>query len=206
MKQALFPLILLTTVFAGCASVDPYIGEQIIQHQVADISFTFQLLSEDHLKNLYGKTENPFINFPGRFPKKEFFVFDTEISAETTTLDISRSTMSILIGSDVYKASNDFNLTRAWTPYFASDREQLHMKNKINKLLKPANITVSPENPFKGLLVFLVPQSEDIDAVIRIPAVSQEGDEGIIEVPFKVKRMVVGTNGTVEKNTGIFSE
>jgi len=104
------------------------------------------------------------------------------------------------------RGSNSYSLIQDWSPYFGSDSEELHMKSKINKLLGSDKITVTPETPFQGLLVYLIPVSESADALMHIPARVPGGDEGVMEIPFKLMKFIDGEKERPSENTGIFAQ
>ncbi|OQY31629.1 MAG: hypothetical protein B6241_13450 [Spirochaetaceae bacterium 4572_59] len=178
----------------------------VIEEQVSDIHFKLTLLDRPSLISQYSKEDNPFIDFPGKLPPRYFFVFETEISTEVSTVDFSQKNITMQIESDMYKCSNTFTLKKAWEPYYENDSQELHMGRTINRTLKPADFTVSPDKPYKGTLVFLVPIKEAQEATIMIPARTPEGDEGIIEIPFTLKKMVDGKEEVPSENTGIFAQ
>lgn len=200
-------LLLLTVLtFVACTTTN-YQGEVIvIEEQVSDIHFKLTLLDRPSLINQYGKKDNPFIDFPGKLPPRYFFVLETEISTEESTVEFSQKNITIQVGLETYKCSNTFTLKKAWEPYYDNDSEQLHMGKTINRILKPVNFTVSPGNPYSGTLVFLIPVKDAQEATIMIPARTPGGDEGIIEIPFTLKKMVDGKEELPSENTGIFAE
>ena len=203
-RLLLLLLILLSLTVFACKTVD-YQGElQVIETQVADIHLKLTLQDRESLLNMYRKDENPFIDYPGKFPRKYFFVFRTEITSETSTVEFNQSDITIQAGSETYKCLNTFTLKKAWEPYYDSDRQQLHKEIIINKTLKPADFIVTPEAPYKGTIAFLIPKPEETEAVILLGAKTPEGDEGVIEIPFEIK--MNSDEGFPQENTGIFAE
>ena len=205
-KRMLPLMILCALAFISCKTVD-YQGELvIIEHQVSDIHLKLTLLDRDTLIDRYGKEANPFIDFPEKLPRRYFFVFDTEINSEVSTVNFAKKTITIKVGSDEYKTSNPFTLQKAWEPYNDNDSQELHRGRTINKTLKPVEFTVAPDSPYEGLLVFLVPVKEAKEATLFLPASTPDGDEGVIEIPFTLKKMVDGEEEIPSENTGIFAE
>ncbi len=205
--RKIFPtLLFLLLVLSSCKTVQYNYEDQVITHEVADITVKMTLLSEAHLQELFGKEENPFINYPSKFPRKYFFVFETEITTQTSTVSFDRMNSSLKIGNAYYKGANQYNLPRDWAPYYENDRAELHMKTKIKQTLKPDDFTVSPDNPFTGYLVFLVPVGEEREGTVQLPAFTPDGDEGVIEIPFAIEKFIDGEVAVPSDNTGIFAE
>ena len=190
----------------GCRSVDYVPSQDTIVYKLSDITITLTPLSQENLISSYGKNENPFINYPGRLPHKTFVVFDVEIRSQNTILESSRRNMELILENVVIRGENKESLTNAWNHYFSSDRQELHMKKTIRELLREDMFTVTPDNPFQGLIVFLIPLKETSDALLRIPAKTSGGDEGIIEIPIKMLRFQNGELVMPEENSGIFNQ
>ena len=206
--QLILLLVSGALLFTSCRTVDYQSELQVVEQQVADIHIKLTLLDRNTLIDRYGEEFNPFIDFPGKLPRRYFFIFDLEIDTETSVIDFSQKNMAINIGSDQYGAMNDFKLKRDWEDYNENDRQKLHRGITINETMKPVEFTVSPDNPYKGLLVFLVPVSNDTspESSIILPATASNGDEGIIEIPFKLARYEDGEKAVPTENTGIFAE
>ncbi len=211
MQRFTYPTLLLALavlVLTACQTVDYQSELQVVEHHVSDISIKLTLLDRNTLIDRYGKEDNPFIDFPGKLPRRFFFVFDLEIETEESEVSFSQKTMAINIGSNQYRASNDFKLKKDWEPYHETDNQMLHREITINKTLKPAVFTVSPDKPYKGLIVYLIPVSDEAspESSIILPAKASNGDEGIIEIPFDLVRYEGGEKAVPSENTGIFAK
>ncbi len=205
--RAIIPVLLFSlAILTGCRTTTYQPTQDTIEYKISDIQFRLTPLTRDNLIELYGKDENPFIDFPGKLPPRYLLVFDTSITTETSEVEFSRETITISIGESTYKASNYFTLNSNWNSYYDNDTQALHMRNRINKTLKPSEFSASPDAPFKGFLVFLIPIKDATKGTIRIPAKTPQGDEGVIEIPFTLEKYIGKDKAIPSENTGIFAE
>ena len=179
---------------------------EVIEHQVSDIHFQLIPLTREDLIEKYGKESNPFIDYPGKLPRKFFLIFDTVITTEQSEVEFSRDTITVTIGNSTYKTLTYFSLQTIWNAYDESDRASLHRKKTIMNTLKPSAFSAGPVNSFKGTLAFLIPLKEDTKGVLHIPAKTPEGDEGVIDIPFTLEKYIDGEKAVPSENTGIFAQ
>jgi len=203
------------TLFSGCSSIQITGSSEPFIQDVADIHFELTLLGRDELRERFGKDENPFIDYPGKLPRKHILVFQASISSEETVLSIDRNETYVTIANGNHKGMSARRLINVWEPYYRDDRDEAHKKRTMNTNLKSDTIEVSPDSPFQGLLVFMIPVDENTKGIAVLPAVTSSGDRGDVEIPFSYRFVDGGIKGysetekedsSVEKNTGIFAD
>ncbi|MDC7234445.1 MAG: hypothetical protein PQJ58_14525 [Spirochaetales bacterium] len=222
MKQKILLILLpVLLILSSCKTTEFTPETPVINKTVGDVEFTLRYVTESEIAEKHGTKANPFYRYPGKLPRKQFFVFETSIESESTELEISLRDITIsLDGMAESRARSRRTLAVDWQPYITADFEESQMKAKMKKSMSSDTILVTPEESFKAWIVFLTPVSDAFvqnifsapkegpsNAVIRIPAKTASGDEGIVEIPMNMGVMA-GNSEESEKpvNTGIFSE
>lgn len=205
----------------SCTTTEFTPDTPVLNKTVGDVVFNLRYVSESEIAQVHGTKANPFYRYPGKLPRKQFFIFETSIESESTELEINLREITIsLDGMAESRARSRRTLAVDWQPYIKADYEESQMKSKMKKSMSNDTITVTPDEPFKAWIVFLTPVSDAFmqnifsapkegpgNATIRIPAATRDGDEGIVEIPMNMGVMA-GSSEEEQKpvNTGIFSE
>ncbi|MBF9018068.1 MULTISPECIES: hypothetical protein [unclassified Oceanispirochaeta] len=224
MKRILIlPLILMTLlILTACQSTEFTPDTPVIEKTVGDIVFQLRYVTEQESRKRFGDDYNPYYNYPGKLPRKQFFVFDTTITTMSSEVEIKLRDITISLDDrSESRARSRRTLDIDWQPYYDSDFEQAQKKANMKKTMSGDTIIVTPDQPFKAWIVFLpsissdflqniflVPKDGPANALIRIPAKTDSGDEGIVEIEMNMGEMA-GTAAQEEatpSNTGIFEE
>ncbi len=138
--------------------------------RIDDSTFTFQLLPEDYLGQLYGRDGNVFANYPGLLSPKKIFVFQVDIEAGTGGLDINVNDFNFQLGEISGQSRTKRSLLRSWQTYLKDDSS----KDKAVKITKQNmfrdKIVIAPDETISGWIVFLenYPNREDAELSLKI--------------------------------------
>ncbi|MDA3955197.1 hypothetical protein [Oceanispirochaeta sp.] len=181
--------ILISLAFfllAGCQSHEsPIAPGVVIKQDLGDISLTLTLLTEEELLKRHGKSGNPFVAYPGKIPRKDFFVFDTTISSESRKVLFNMQEILLNLDTGVSdNAKSRATLLRTWDFYLKDDNSKAQMKRIIKQNLSDNSFTAAPGEDYRGYIVFLVNTEAAKEGTLLIPVETSDGDKGIIEMPF----------------------
>ena len=194
------PLYLLLTL-AGCQSPkSPIAPGIVIEQNLGDISLKMTLLTEEELVKRHGRDENPFYAYPGKVPRKDFFVFDTVITTENSEINFILDEILLTLDTGITdNAKNRNTLLGTWDFYLKNDISQAQMKRVIKQNLSENKFMVTPSEDYKGYIVFLVKSEAAKEGILQIPAETAEGDKGIIEIPFHFAQEAKGSENLFSK-------
>jgi hypothetical protein len=224
MKRILIlPFIAITLLLlSSCQSTEFTPDTPVLEKTVGDIEFQLRYVGEKESRELLGDEYNPFYNFPGKMPRKQFFVFDTLITSESSEVEIELRDITIsLDGRAESRARSRRTLDIDWSPYYEDDFEEAQKKTNMKKTMSRDTIIVTPDEPFQAWIVFLpsisdaflqniliTPKDGPANALISIPAKTADGDEGIVEIEMNIGEMMgdAAQEELAPSNTGIFEE
>ncbi len=223
MKKILVKLtVLVTLFFTGCKTTEFIPETETITRNIGDITITMRYISEAETVEKFGTNHNPYYRYPSKLPRRQFFVFETSIVTEESDLSINMRDITIsLDGGNQSKARSVSTLDIDWKPYYKTDSEQARKKANMRKTMSGNSIEVTPDQPYNSWIVFLpaisktslqsmvkAPVDGPADILIRIPATTAAGDEGVIEIPMNLSAITAGVDDeeNLPRNTGIFSE
>lgn len=221
-RKTILILIFIMIIIAGCKTVEFTPESETIEKKVGDIQFELRYVSEAETVELLGKDYNPYYGYPGKLPRKQFFIFETSITSESSEAEIKLRDITISLDeSSPSKARSQTTLDLDWKAYYKTDSERARKKSNMKKTMSGDTITITPDQPFQGWIVFLpsvstallqniliAPKDGPSNAVIHIPAKTAAGDEGIVEIEMNMGEMMRDSldEEIVPANTGIFSE
>lgn len=223
MKRILFlPFVAITLLLLNsCQSTEFTPDTPVLEKTIGDIEFQLRYVSETETRKRFGDEYNPYYDYPGRVPRKQFFVFDTVITTESSEVEIVLRDITISLDDRAEsRARSRRTLAIDWSPYYKTDFEEAQKKTNMKKTMSSDTIIVTPDQPFQAWIVFLPAISSDFlqniliapkdgpaNAVIRIPAKTAAGDEGIVEIEMNIGEMVgEDLQEETPQNTGIFGE
>jgi hypothetical protein len=190
--------ILLFLVSILSCRTSPYeTAEVTAVKQLADVTLTLTYLSEEDLIQLEGKPfrptdtamertgYNPYILPSKGIFQRELLVFRLHAVSEETVLRFTLTDICLTMGGVVDSAKNINRLMVHWDG-FLDDSEDTFMRESAMRTLLPYDCIVAPGEPLEGYLVFFknFPKTGG-DAVISIPAETDSGDSGVIEIEFE---------------------
>ena len=74
MKRILILLLpAAVSLLTGCQSTEFTPSTPVTTQRAGDIEFELRYVSEKETREVYGDDYNPFYNYPGKLPRKQFF-------------------------------------------------------------------------------------------------------------------------------------
>lgn len=157
--------------------------------QVGDITFKATHLSSSELNKRHGKINNPYTGRPKGFVF-DTIVFELEISSTESTLFFNLTDCQLKIEGNAESADNRMRFLSDWRPYTinagkSAIADYFTLKQKVDKTMLPNKVTVTPEKPIKGYIVFngMYPKGLG-ESSIKIPVSMANGDGGNVRIEF----------------------
>lgn len=184
MKPKLLYLLFFPLVLTGCMTYDYVPQNKVVTKKVADVSVTLTYMTQSELRKRHGSESNPFVDMPKGVFQRDLVVFLCEIETEETIIEIASPKIIMRMGDKTDKAKTVITYMLYWKGY-VNDSIYNAMVDKCKQYLIPQNFTVRPGKKVQGYLVFFNNLPPEMgQAIISIPAVTEGGDAGIIEIPF----------------------
>lgn len=196
--------LLLLFTFWGCTSKPTMTTLKPLTKKVADITFSLKYLSEKELLSLHRREGNVFADYPGRIPPKKTIVFALDISTEETIVNFNINDIHLSIGEQTGASKTQYQILRAWQSYLKEPTAERKAKKMVKQRMFIDEITVTPETPASGWIVFLENYPDSGSAVLSIEMSTDNGDAGTIEIPMDFS--IDETQLSFIENTGIFSK
>ena len=206
------PLILISTailLLTSCMTKSPVATEQkTVTAQIADIGVELTYLTRDTLIDRHGSNryynQNPFVDYPGLFPRKNVVVFETRITTQESTIEMNIREIELKIGEKSGKATTVLYLRNLWKAY-KDDQGWPKIERATRQFMFPDDITIDPDNPALGYMVFPYSYPREGGAgLLTMTFSTPEGDKGTLEIPMQFSED--GADPYAEsENTGIFA-
>ena len=182
-KPALF-LMCITIIFFSCRTVPFETEDRIYIQQVGDVTITLTYLTENDLVKANGRENNPYILKSKGVAQRDLMVFKFKGESDTTKLYFNVTDVSLTMAGVTDNAKNAMRFLTYWKGY-VDESEVNAMDSRIRHTILPDLCKILPEKPLEGYLVFNknFPNMGG-EASIQIPAYTDDGDTGIIEIPF----------------------
>lgn len=200
------------TFFSSCANTPSKVETTEYVQQIGDIVVNVRYLNRGYLLAEHGDDGNPYIDFPSMLSKDDLICFELEVYSEETSIEIERSSITLKIGEVTEGSIEKFGLTFLWQSYF-DEGEMTEMDSIVDQTMKRGPFKVSPGNPLLTYLVFNGRYPEAGEALLSLPAITDLGDQGVIEIPFIFVSSELKSDSDLDfdengkiKQTGIFSE
>ena len=197
-------------VAASCTSTAPEVSSrEPIIIQAADLTISLLPKSRDELRDIYGsnsdRLRNPYIDHPSKITKKRLVVFDVNITTEESTVLFELRENSLMIGGQTAQGTTRQLLANLWKGY-ASQEEQAGLHDLMLRSMLEREISVSPDNPAQGYIVFAHNYPEGGgDGLITFHVKTPDGAMGTLSESIQFTNKGVEEEGDT-MNTGIFSE
>ena len=184
-------IIGLISLLLGCASLPERYAEEAtktLESQEGQIRVVF--LSEEELLKRFGRTENPYVNYPGKFPPRNFVVFEAILESGGEELFVKIPEITLALGEAEGEAFTERRLKSVWNFYYKDDkRANLLLQDKVDEGIPHiSEISVMPGEVATFLLVFLEEYPVDGNGVLRMPLVIG-GETGTIEFEYDFKAL-----------------
>lgn len=197
-------------ILASCMTKSPVAAQTTLTAKIADIQIELTSLDRDTLIELHGSntywTQNPFVDFPGIFPRKNIIVFETLITTQESTIEMEVRDAQLKIEDKMGRATTVLYLRNLWKAY-KDDRGWSKIEQTTRDYMFPNEFAVDPENPARGYLVFPYNYpKEGGRGLLTIELSTPDGDKGQVELPIHFTEN--GAEAYVEggENTGIFAD
>ncbi len=208
----LFSLLLV----GSCKTLEVEPQTEMVSQDFGDMTFSMRFVPEKELVDRYGVERNPYYRFPGKLPRRFFFVYELEINSRETELLIDLKSISMELESGAsFSPRSPRQMENDWRPYGSRPEYNTRM-GKMKASAAPEKIAVSPKKPYKGNIVFLIPLTEGFfenlftpnritrpsEAILTLPVETAQGDKGLIDFVLPLTPLgeeVQGESGTLAK-------